>query len=80
MLHCTIEPALKDSPIGHKNMVCQDRWSLVAGSVLLRSRSFCQNRKQVFQNRLSLMPVVSQDRFLCNWFGADCVLLSPLLP
>ncbi len=25
----TVEPVLEDQPIGHKNVVCQDRWSLV---------------------------------------------------
>ncbi len=24
-----VEPVLKDHPTGHKNVVCQDRWSLV---------------------------------------------------
>ncbi len=31
----TVEPVLKDHPIGHKNVVCQDRWSLVTGSIIL---------------------------------------------
>ena len=30
----TVEPVLKDRPIGHKNMVSQDRWSLVTVSEL----------------------------------------------
>ena len=32
---CTgiVEPVLKDHPIGPKNVVCQDRWSLVTGSI-----------------------------------------------
>ncbi len=34
---------LKNHPIGHKNVVCQDRWSLVTGSVILKFRFFCQN-------------------------------------
>ncbi len=38
----TVEPVLKDHPIGHKNVVCQDRWSLVTGSAVLKCRSFCQ--------------------------------------
>ena len=33
--HCTVKSVLKDHPIGHKNVVCQDRWSLVTGSVIL---------------------------------------------
>ncbi len=61
--HITVEPVLKDHPIGHKNVVCQDRWSLVTGSVILKCRS-CQ-KCVVFQDRWSLIPVVSQDRFHC---------------
>ncbi len=38
----TVEPVLKDHPISHKNVVCQDRWSLVTGLNLLKRRSFCQ--------------------------------------
>ncbi len=38
----TVEPVLKDHLIGHKNVVCQDRWSLVTGSVILKCRSFCK--------------------------------------
>ncbi len=41
-VHClTVEPVLKDQPIGHKNVVSQDRWSFVTGSVVLKSRTFC---------------------------------------
>ncbi len=29
----TVEPVLKDHPIGHTYMVSQDRWSLVIGSI-----------------------------------------------
>ncbi len=58
-----VEPILKDHPIGHKNVVCQDRWSLVTGSVMLKCRSFCQ-KCMVFQDRWSL-AVVSWDRFHC---------------
>ncbi len=41
----TVKPVLKDHPIGHKNVVCQDRWSLVTGSVtgILKCRS-CQRK------------------------------------
>ncbi len=60
----TVEPVLKDHPIGHKNVVCQDRWSLVTGSVILKCRPFCQ-KYVVCQDRWSLMAVVSQDRFHC---------------
>ncbi len=33
---CTVEPVLKDYPIGHENVVFQDRWSLVTGSIVLK--------------------------------------------
>ncbi len=36
----TVEPALKDQPIGHNNMVSQYRWSLVTGSVALKCGTF----------------------------------------
>ena len=32
---------LERPPIGHKNVVSEDRWSLVTGSVILKGRSFC---------------------------------------
>ncbi len=38
----TAKRVLKDHPIGHKNGVCQDRWCLVIGSVILQYRSVCQ--------------------------------------
>ncbi len=38
----TVEPVLKDNPIGHKDVVCQDRWYPVTGTVILKCRSFCQ--------------------------------------
>ncbi len=31
MSTCAVEPVLKDPPLG--NVVCQDRWSLVTGSI-----------------------------------------------
>ena len=49
----TVEAVLKDHPIGHKNVVCQDRWSLLTGSVILKCRSFCP-KCVVFQDRWSL--------------------------
>ncbi len=61
----TVEPVLKDCPIGHKIMVSQDRWSLVTGSVAFKCRTFCQDYA-VLQDRWSLMAVVSQDRFQCT--------------
>ncbi len=60
----TVEPVLKDHPIGHKDVVFQDRWSLVTGAIALKYRTFCQ-KNLVFQDRWSLMAVVSQDRFHC---------------
>ncbi len=35
-----VKPVLKDYPIGHKNVVSHDRWSLVTDSVLLKCRTF----------------------------------------
>ncbi len=60
----TVEPVLKDHFIGQKNVVCQDRWSLMTGLVILIFRSFCR-KCVVCQDRLSLMAVVFQDRFDC---------------
>ncbi len=37
--YSTVESALKDHPIGHKNVVCQDRWSLTA--VVSQDRFHC---------------------------------------
>ncbi len=69
----TVEPVLKDHPIGHKNVVYQDRWSLVTGSVVLKG-SFCHKFVVVKTGGLSwqwsLMAVVSQDRFHCIYFKA----------
>ena len=50
----TVEPVLKDHPIGHRNVVCQDRWSLVTGSVIMKctGRSFCR-KCMVCQDRWS---------------------------
>ncbi len=60
----TVEPLLKDHPFRHRNVVSQDWWSLVTGSVVLKCRTFCQ-KYVVFQDRWSLVAVVSQDRFHC---------------
>ncbi len=65
----TVEPVLKDCPIGHRNMVFQDRQSLVTGSVTLKYGTFCQEYV-VLQDRCSLMGVASQDRFHC--IGCVC--------
>ncbi len=48
----TVEPVLKDRPIAHTNVVSQDRWSCVTGSVRLRCGNFCQ-KYLVFQDRWS---------------------------
>ncbi len=73
----TVEPVLKHCHIGHKNVVSQDRWSLVTGSLTLNThvhvcRTFCQEHL-VFQDRRSLMPVVSQDRFHCTVYTMKIV-------
>ncbi len=86
--HCvsyTVEPVFKDHPNGHKNVVCQDRWSLVTGSVVLKCRFFWR-KCMVCQDRWSLMAVVSQDRFHCIYFQFKysivltivCYLIVPL--
>ncbi len=59
----TVEPVLKDHPIGHKNIVAQDRWSLV--TYTLECRTFCP-KLVVLQDRWSLMAVISPDRFHCT--------------
>ena len=51
--------------IGHKNMVSQDRWSLVTGSITLKCTIFCQIYA-IFQDRWSFTAVVCQDRFHCS--------------
>ena len=63
----TVEPVLKDHPIGHKNMVSQDRWSLATDSFKLKYWTFCQNL-MVLKDRWSLIAAVSQDSFtvICN--------------
>ncbi len=66
---CTVEPVLKDRPIGHKYVVSQDRWSLVTGSVFLKCMTFCLEYL-VFQDRWSLTAGVSEDSFNCS----DCIM------
>ena len=56
---------LKDRPTSHKNMVSQDRLSLVTDSIVLKCGTFCQEY-MVLQDRLSLIAAVSQDRFHCT--------------
>ena len=50
--HCTVEPVLKDHPIGHKK--CALSRQVVSGdsSVILKCKSFCQICV-VFQDRWS---------------------------
>ncbi len=60
----TVEPVLEDHPMGHKNVVSQDRWSLVTGLTTMKCMTLCQEYL-VFQDRWSLMAVVFQDRFYC---------------
>ncbi len=72
----TVQPVLKDHPMGHKNLVCEDRWSLVTGSVMLKCRSFCP-KCVVFQDRWSLMAVVSHDRFHCSRSFANVAYRLP---
>ncbi len=60
---CTVEPILKDHPIGHTNVVSLH--SLVTGSITLKCSIFLQEYL-VFQDRWPLMVVVSQDRFHCT--------------
>ncbi len=55
---------LENHPIGHNNVVSQDRWSLRTGYVILKCRSFCQTCV-VFQDRWSLMAVVCPHSFHC---------------
>ncbi len=49
----TVEPVLKDRPIGDKNMhdiVSQNRWYVVTGSFILKCRTSCQ-KLVVLQDR-----------------------------
>ncbi len=61
----TVEPVLKDHPIGHKIMATQDRWSLGTSSFTLKCVTFCQT-VVVLPDRWSLMAVVCEDRFHCT--------------
>ncbi len=63
-----LEPVLKDHPIGHKNVICQYRWSWVTGSAMLKCRSLLTFGQKcvIFQDSWSLMAVVSRDRFHCS--------------
>ena len=69
-----MEPVLKDHPMGHTDVVSQDWWSLATGSIYigmwdLYTRNIQGSLYQeylAFQDRGSLMAVVSEDRFYCN--------------
>ncbi len=37
---CTVEPVLKDHPMGHTDVVSQDRWFLATGSITLECGTF----------------------------------------
>ncbi len=66
---------LKRPPyVAIKNMVsqhAQEMWSLAAGSVPLKCRTFCQDY-MVLQDRWSLMAAVSQDRLHCRVISFKC--------
>ncbi len=52
LLRDTAEPVLKGCPIGHKNVVSQDRWSLVTSSFALKGRTL-RPKLVVLQDRWS---------------------------
>ncbi len=56
---------------------CQDRWSLMPGSVSLNYRTFCQDY-MVLHDRWSLMAVVfeSQDGLHCNRIFGELPILT----
>ncbi len=60
---------LEGHPIGHTNVVFEDRWSLRTDSITLKCWIFCQEYLG-FQYRWSFMAVISQDRF-------HFIMLSP---
>ncbi len=60
----TVEAVLIDHPMDHTNVIFQDRCFLVTGSITLKYRTFYQEYL-VFQDRWSVMAVVSQDSFHC---------------
>ncbi len=74
-----LEPVLRDHPFGHKEVVSQDRWSLVTGSVVLKCWSFWQKRV-VFQDRWSLMAVVFRDRFHTGLYYEDTLNFMYFFP
>ncbi len=60
----TVDPFLKDYPIGHKNVVFQDRSSLVRGLIILKFRHSARYMQSFKMG--GLMEMVSQDRFHCT--------------
>ncbi len=54
---------MKGHPIGHKNMVSQDRWLMVTGSFTLKCVTFCQelsglSRQVLYQHRFHCTATV----------------------
>ena len=70
----TVEPVLKDHPIGRKNVVCQDKWSLVTGSVILKCRSFCQKMCGLLRQVIPHASGLSRQVSLSPFFTLACVL------
>ncbi len=64
ILYSAGRTCLERPPDCHNNVVCQDGWSLVTGSIILKCSTFYQ-KYLVFQDRWSLMAVVFQHRFHC---------------
>ena len=73
---------LKRPPyVAIKNMVsqhAQEMWSLAAGSVPLKCRTFCQDY-MVLQDRWSLMAAVSEDRLHCRVISFKCAGLLMII-
>ncbi len=67
---CRVEPVLKNHPISHKIVVCQDRRSLVTNSVILNCRCFWQ-KVLVFQDRWSHVSGLSRHVSL-YFYISDC--------
>ncbi len=63
-LYKSVEPVLNDHPIGHNDVVSQDRWSLPTCSITLKCRTFYQ-KYLIFQD--SHGSGLSRQVSLCNW-------------
>ncbi len=57
----TVESILKDHPISHENVVFQDRWSLLTGSIINENIGLSFARKPGLSRQ-----VVSHGRFHCS--------------